>query len=242
MSSFSQAASYTGSLVYTPSYPADSGDGLWVGPDGLQWENYTVTMSWSVTDQGSPFPNYPWQYTYEFKHSGTDAGFSHVIIESSPSLTAEDIIGLDGANISSVGQQTVLSGNPNMPETFNGIRFDPYQSGVTDMMWTFYTDREPVWGDFYARCGGRLGGINYAYNFNDSNGSDPGGTLSGFVTGDIDPIAAASDGSVEFHILRPDTQVFDAPDSGPTTWLIALVMGSLLSLGYRQRRRQATTV
>jgi hypothetical protein len=197
------AALYTGSLSYSPPWPPGVADGLNVGPSDLQWAGYTVTIEWTVTDTDNSHPGSPWKYTYHFFHDGSQAGFSHIIIEASPGMEDPEVVALTGATLHSLTTQKANAGNPSMPEDVYGIKFNPLTSGVTDWTFTFFTDRGPVWGDFYARCGGMAGGINFAYNDN----LDAGNVERGFLLNDVDPVAAAQSGSIDFHILRPDTVV-----------------------------------
>lgn len=202
------AVTYSGSLQYTPPAPPGTSDGLYISGPSTGWGTYTVTFSWTVTDADTTYPAYPWKYEYRMQLSGTQFGFSHFIIETSDELTSDDIFGLTGASVASVGLQTVLSGDPGMPEDVYGIRFNPASAGMTDMTWSFYSDRQPVWGDFYAKDGGNP--VNIAYNYN----MDALGVARGFLDpdgidttrDDIDPTAGPSNGSVDFHILRPDTE------------------------------------
>lgn len=193
---------YSGSLTYTPPWPANSSDGLYVGPSNLQWQGYNVTITWDVTDSDNSQPGYPWRYTYHFYHSGTQAGFSHMIIEVSDTFTAADLADVTGASVYSITSQKAGPGNPSMPADIYGIKFDPLSDGVTDWSVTFYSNRAPVWGDFYGRCGGRQGGINYAFNYNLT-----GGVEKGFLVNDVDPVAPPQSGSIDYHILRPDSVV-----------------------------------
>ena len=218
MAGAAQAALFTGSLTYTGPGPADTGDGLYT--TGPQWPGYNLSMTWAVTDEDNTYPAYPWKYTYTFAHDGSQAALSHIIIEGSEGINAANITGLIGATLSSAGLQKVMSGNPDMPEDLYGLRFDPLDDDTTSMTWTFWSNRQPVWGDFYARCGGFAGGINTAYNYN----MDAGGVERGFLSPDVDPVAPASSGSVDFHILVPDS-VIPEPASllliagGAAAWL-----------------------
>jgi hypothetical protein len=192
------ATTYTGSLQYNPS-SVDSSDGLNVQSSGENWPTYTVNISWSVTNEDTTYSSYPWKYTYTFGLSGNQSGLSHLILETSSNFTASDITGLTGASVGStsgIGSQRVQSGNTGMPEDVYGIRFDPLTTSPSSITVTFWSTRAPVWGDFYAKDGR----TNYAYNYNNTNGVE-----KGFTTSDVDPTAAPSNDSVDYHILRPDT-------------------------------------
>jgi len=230
-----QAETYTGSLLYTP--PPGSTDGILVGDaDGL-WASNKVALSWTVTNEDDSYPEYPWRYEYHITQESGQAGFSHLTIEVSDGITASDLAGLAGATLLSVGTQQFGSGNPGMPSVLYGIRVAPIN---TPGNWTvsFYSDRMPVWGDFYTRGGNtpvRRGGSstgplptdvgyeNYAYN-------------RGFTSEDLDPVAPAQSGSVEYHILRPDTH---APE--PATIVNLAALGAVALGAHLWRRRQSGT-
>ena len=231
------ATTYTGSLNYSAPPPPGTDDGIYVIGVPGQWADYGITMSWTVTDEDPYNASYPWKYTYTFDldYSDTWGAISHIIIEGSEGILSGDIIGVSGATLDGGGYQAVNYGFDDMPEDLWGINFDPPTADdYFEMTWSFWSNRMPVWGDFYARCGGGPGGdeINKAYNYNmdefnvergfvDPNGLDD-------VLDDVDPTAPASNGSIDYHILRPDTVI---PEPGT---LGLLVFGGLLAA--RRRR------
>src|SRR5690606_36314298 len=155
-----QAATYTGSLTYTPPYPPDAADELSVQVDGLDWVTYTLSIAWTMTDTDNTYPTHPWKYSYTFQHDGNGAAISHMIVEGSPGIGDDDIIGLSGAKNPDVGFQMAQSGNPDIPEGLWGILVEPLGEDDTSFTFSFYSNRMPVWGDFYAKNGGRVGEFN----------------------------------------------------------------------------------
>ena len=234
------AATYTGSLDYTPPAPAGTADDIFAG--GLKWASKHITISWEVTDTDTTHASHPWLYTYTFDVHGAKAPIGHIIIETSPGVGAGDIILNCGANLLSTGLQTVGLNTVGMREDMYGLDFQPLTSDTTYMVWSFYADRPPVWGDFYARASGS-GTANYAYNFNNT-----GGTLSGFlnpdgntsVRDDVDPTNDPASGNCDYgyfaHILRPDTVIANVPEPGAATLLLA---GAVVLLNRARRKLTA---
>ena len=210
------------------------------GPDpsliavGGSWGNAAATpatLSWQVTDIGSG----RWRYEYTLTVWG--AGISRAIVEASdadpgPAFTSGNLMG-PTSNPSgwiddvAVGTYNVLPDNPGIPGAVYGIQFtcmDDAPALPTQLTLSFESDREPVWGDFYARGWGFMCDVtgayqpalnNFAYNKGFA-GDDPG-----------DP---PSDGSIGYHVLVPDSVPIPSPG--------ALLLGSLgaVLVGWLRRR------
>lgn len=243
------AATYTGSLAYNP--PANASDDLQInGPVG-QWDSYDHSITWTVTNQDPGAPvGYPWKYSYRWSITNPTQGtlqgaFSHLILETSPGFTQEDFVQLTGGvTFDSVGLQMAQSGNPNIPEDIYGIRFNPAAGGQFDLAWSFYSNRQPVWGDIYAKCGGGAG-QNTAYNLGFTDPDNVNGVID-----DIDPAGPASAGTAAnhyfYHVLRPDTVGGPGPDPDPDPdpdptvpepFTLAMLGLGLAGLGGYTRRR-----
>lgn len=202
---------YTGSLTAPTGL---HGTGFWINdPQDPQaypgW--FPATISWEVTYN----PGGWWRYSYTLQVYR--AAVSHFTIETSPDFGPNDIFNATGGfGHYTIGTWNPGPGNPYMPESIYGIKFD--ETAGTTLNVAFDSYREPVWGDFYAKCGAVGGTQNTAWN-------------AGFSAPDPeDPIG---NGSVAFHILVPDTTVVIPEPSG----LIALSAGVLGALGLMRRRK-----
>ncbi len=185
------SADYSGSLTY-PYDPPQLYE--W----GSDWAG-GVTIGWVVSQN----PNLSWHYKYTLTVTGKN--ISHFIIEVSPDFQYADVLNFSGPGTYSVGLFTPEPSNPSMPENLYGIKFTPGDTLSATV--EFDSWRIPVWGDFYGRCGGKVGDLNRAYNL-------------GFSSPDTDPALAPHDGTEDNHILRPDSVV--VPEPGTAGLLVAL--------------------
>jgi hypothetical protein len=180
------AAAYSGMLSSEDAGVTGTGQWIKTGP---------TTIEWIVT----PGEGCAWHYAYTFTHP--EGATSHFILETSGNFTDVDIWGVSG-DVSEVeiGMHHVGGANPTMPEHVYGVKFG------TDGLSThieFDSSRLPMWGDFYSKDGVAGGaGMNSAWN-------------AGFTVDDADPELPVQDGSIDCHILVPDTHYCPIE---PSTW------------------------
>lgn len=183
------------------------------------WGTGEKTLSWSVVELSDNWFRYT--YTLTLPRPST----SHFIIEVSDNFTAENYRNLTYGGFSadllekeflSTTSQFQGPGNPGMPTDADwnvGFKVNaPEEFDSRTLVLQFESDRVPVWGDFYAKGG------NDSYVYNSGLGS-------------ADPIAPAASGSLNGHLLVPDSVVVPLPG--------AVVLGSL-GLGFAGwlRRKQ----
>ncbi len=228
-----QAITYTGpnhTLSYVP--PADASDGLVV--EGLTWPSFTITFSWTVTNEDLSQPGFPWKYTYDLDVTNPGGklmkAVTHIILETSPGLTEDDFAALTGATFEDdepPALQKVASGNHGMPTDVFGLRLVPPDDETFSMNWSFFSTKDPTPGDFFIKAGGGVPDPNAVYN-------------KGFVSPDInDSLADLDNPAATFHILVPDTtggtngnHVIPEP---LTAGGLLMAVGALA--GYLRRRR-----
>lgn len=180
-----------------------SGNGL----TGTGYWHTDVTFEWNVTYL-MPFDL--WKYEYVLTVPRKD--ISNIIIEASDLFSESNIF--DGSTCGYEIGTFPCPGNsaPYIPDEIRGIKYEVNNMLVFSV--TLITDKSPVWGDFYSKDGCTAGTYNTVYN-------------TGFGNPDFDPSAPASDGSVDNHILRPDTLVIN---NVPEPLSLILLLSSILFL------------
>lgn len=198
-------------------------------PDGTlfgteEWQT-GATFTWSASNEESGCDS--WYYTYTLRVLGKD--ISHATTEVSSTFEASNLLGdiNDPGNILSDGSLDLYgpglhgSSDPSIPDNMYGIKVDT--TGDTKIItWSLCSNRVPVWGDMYAKDGKSKGADVYLYN-------------TGFTANDVDPTDPASSGSVNNHILVPNSIGDDPEGPGipePSTAVLGAV-GLLLILRRR---------
>jgi len=208
---------------------------------GIGWShpNGGFKILWDISRVG---PN--WDYLYTISNAADGAlskGMSHWILEVSDTITQADLgdhIWDLSHSIDSDDPRTYDPGdpgnsNPDLPAAIYGMKFNGGgQAGP--LTFTFTSDRQPVWGDFYANDGTdkwpKTGPGSTQYNVTAWNvGLDP---ANGFVlnlnTTDFTP-----------WIPTPDTENGGPPQENviPEPGTMVLVGFGLLGLIGKRRRR-----
>ncbi|MGD9126575.1 MAG: PEP-CTERM sorting domain-containing protein [Planctomycetia bacterium] len=186
------------------------GVGGWVDPGD-------ATISWEITDMGS---YYHYEYTLSVSENAKE--ISHFITEVSGTFAESNFWNGTGAfGCTEIDDFDTSNGNPDIPGTVHGLKFD--ETSGTTLTIAFDSNRLPVWGDFYAK-----GGV-------DTVQGGPNVTNQVWNAGlsVADPTAAPANGSLNNHLLVPDTMTVVVPE--PTT--LSLLLAGLLGVAFVVRRR-----
>ncbi len=202
-----------------------------------------------------------WHYEYTF--TVPSKGLSHIIFEASSGddpFTAANLKPPlpSGYEVKDFGPlEPDANSNPGLLWDVYGIKFNiggqeaPGGPLVYDI--EFYSDRAPMWGDFYAKDGKhQIGqgpdGIRldvYAYNSGIGLADPAFAALLGYIDGDGVPLAVFDGVNVPYsaanlHLLVPDTISDNPPPPPPAVpeplTVTAMVLGSA-GLGRYVRRR-----
>ncbi len=168
---------------------------------GGSWAGDAQSLSWMVTPMAGT-----WNYSYTFT-GFLQPAISHFILELSPNC--------DQSCVSRSGEIATYgpgdSGNPGLPASFYGIKFEDFGETSGPFVFSFTSPRMPVWGNIYFKGG------NDGFTYN--NG-----------------LVALGSTNINDFIARPDT--FGGQTVVPEPATMALLGTGLLGLGLVGRRKR----
>lgn len=214
-------------VTYSGSLSSGLGGGLFATED---WANGGASLNWTVDNETTPG-----FWTYNYSWSGDRKALSHIIVEVSDNFTADNIEDISSGYDQDAPKSYDGPSNPGIPGPIFGVKWDTTNDPTGYSFW-IVSDREPMWGDVYAKDGrNRVGGVQfdvYAYN-----------TGFGF-----DTAAAIADGNAfdqatgRAWALVPDTEDGGGGGGGggsvvPEPGTFLLLGAGLMGLGLYGRKR-----
>jgi hypothetical protein len=197
-----------------PAATRSTGSGLvGTGPWGAT-NPAGFTISWNIVPQTTGY------LLYEYTFNWTSKDISHAIIELSDDCLAGAapcvwgfIPGVDSKDIRLYDPEDPGQSNPNLPASIYGVKVNFGELTSNSATFSFYSDRLPVWGNFYAKDG-KDGGVDVTvWNIGLAN--------------------QGSESIIDF-IARPDTAPqYIIPEPGT----MALMGLGLLAIGLWRRKR-----
>lgn len=188
-----------------------------------QWEG-DFRISWEIKQEGSLY-----HYVYKITDNAGNPvkpNIKHLLLEVSPDINTRNLaneidVRSDGG-VTSIGRYSTNRDNPGLPDDIYALQFDVLKNDSGEYVVEFYSNRPPVWGDFYAQGAAR----DYAYNV--GFGADS--------PGDGADVALAGEKPMTLWIPTPSTGAASIATPEPGTWLI---LGSTLAaVAYSRRKKQ----
>ncbi len=208
------------------------GGGLYVNSTGTvdqSWTKSLTSLQWQVDNTTTPGW---WHYEYTITVPGTDSPWTDpqcVIVETSSTFEWDNL--KPGSPASNPGPWLMSTElglyTPGTEQALwnnvYGLKFSTEDYDPTTLIISFDSTRAPVWGDFYARSF-IVGGV-YNALMNDGLGCPY----------DTDPSDAPCNGSVDYHVLVPDSVDIPAVVPVPGAALLGALGASVT--GWLRRRR-----
>ena len=158
---------YADTAWNTPTvYGSSVADTYWTGyvewNSGIHatqgWANSNTTLTWNISYAGGLYNYY---YAWSTIPVPVPGDISHIIIELTPGTIIErgleEYYGVEYPNPQK-GVWDDSNGNPLLPSYgFYGAKITPDGASRTVFEFSFTSEQEPVWGNFYAKDGGGMG-------------------------------------------------------------------------------------